>query len=243
MKTVAIVQARMGSTRLPGKVLMDIAGKTMLARVVERARRAKRLDAVVVAATVDSRDDAIAGECRRIGVPLFRGSQEDVLDRYYRCAVDQAADPVVRITSDCPLLDPEVVDRVVASFLLERPDYTSNVVERTYPQGLDVEVVRMEALARAWREAKQPYERAHVTPYVYQHPDRFRIAGVEAERDYSRHRWTVDTADDLAFVRAVYGELGAEGHFGMEQVLDLLEREPRIAELNAHVRQKALEDG
>lgn len=243
MKLVAIIQARMGSTRLPGKVLMDIGGRTMLARVVERARRARRVESVVVAATVDTRDDAIVEECRRLNVPMTRGSEEDVLDRYRRAAAEHQADPVVRITSDCPLLEPTVVDRVIQAFEEARPDYASNVLDRTFPQGLDVEVLRRDVLERAWRAAKQPYERAHVTPYIYQHPEAFRLIAVRADQDYSRFRWTVDTAEDLAFVREVYARLGPDGGFGWREVLDLLRKEPQLLELNRHVRQKSLEEG
>ncbi len=243
MKTVAIIQARMGSTRLPGKVLMDIGGRTMLARVVERTRRARRIEAVVVAATAEPRDDAIVEECRRLDVPVTRGSVEDVLDRYRRAATDSSADPIVRITSDCPLLEPAVVDQVVEAFQLGHPDYASNVLERTFPQGLDVEVVGRAALERAWNAAKQPYERVHVTPYIYQHPDVFRLLGVRADGDYGGYRWTVDTAEDLAFVREVYARLGADGRFGWRDILQLLENEPHLLELNRHVRQKALEEG
>lgn len=243
MTAVAIVQARMGSTRLPGKVLMDIAGRTMLARVIERTRRARRVERVVVAATVDARDEPIVEECRRIDVPVVRGSEQDVLDRYHRAAEEYAADPVVRITSDCPLLEPTVVDQVLEAFQEERPDYASNVLERTFPQGLDVEVMGRETLERAWRTATQPYERVHVTPYIYQHPDSFRLLAVRADADYSRHRWTVDTAEDLAFVRQVYTKLGPDGRFGWQAILDLLEKEPKLSQINRHVRQKSLEEG
>lgn len=243
MKTVAIIQARMGSTRLPGKVLMDVGGSTMLARVVERTRRARGIDAVVVAATIDRRDDAILAECRSLDVPVTRGSEEDVLDRYHRAAAEHHADPVVRITSDCPLLEPAVLDQTLDAFREGHPDYASNVLERTFPQGLDVEVMRRDALERAWRAAKQPYERVHVTPYIYQHPDAFRLLAVRADGDYSGYRWTVDTAEDLAFVREIYSRLGRDGQFGWRDVLDLLRREPRLAEINRHVRQKSLEEG
>lgn len=243
MRTLALVQARMGSTRLPEKVLQDIGGKTMLARVLERAQRSRLLDGVAVATTTESEDDAIVEECRRLGVPVSRGSAEDVLDRYRHAAETFEADPVVRITSDCPLLDPEVLDDIVALFRTERPDYASNVTARSFPQGLDVEVFRRSALETAAREATKPYERAHVTPFIYQHPDRFQLALLRADADYSGQRWTVDTAEDLAFVRAIYARLGAGGRFGWRAVLDLLAREPQLADLNRHVRQKALEEG
>lgn len=243
MKTLAIVQARMGSTRLAGKVLEDIGGRTMLARVVERAERSRLLDGVRVATTTGPEDDAIVEECRQLDVPVHRGSAEDVLDRYRGAAVRFEADPIVRITSDCPLLDPEVLDEAIALFRKEEPDYASNVTVRSFPQGLDVEVFRRSALEAAWREATKPYERVHVTPFLYQHPDRFRLTTLRAEADYSEYRWTVDTAEDLVFVRAVYSRLRGDGRFGWRDVLQLLEREPQLADLNRHVRQKALEEG
>ncbi len=243
MRAVAVIQARMGSTRLPGKVLEDIAGKTMLERVVERARRIPDLQEVVVAATDDPRDAPIVDVCARIHVPVFRGSVEDVLDRYHRTAEAHRADPVVRLTSDNPLLDPEVGARVLAAYRDQEPDYASNGLEKTYPLGLTVEVVRASALARAWKEATRPYERVHVTPYIYQHPDMFRLVSVRAEENLSDLRWTVDTPEDLAFARAVYDRLGTSGEFGWRDILALLSREPALREINRYVRQKSLEEG
>jgi spore coat polysaccharide biosynthesis protein SpsF len=194
MKVVAIIQARMGSTRLPGKVLRDIAGETMLARVVRRVQLARMPDAVVVATTLAPFDDAIVAECVRLGVPAFRGSEQDVLDRYWQATCTHQADVIVRITADCPLIDPRLVDYVVAAFLEGQPDYASNVLERTYPRGLDTEVMAQTTLEQAWQQAGQLYQRAHVTPYIYQNPNRFRLLPVKAEADHSYLRWTVDTA-------------------------------------------------
>jgi spore coat polysaccharide biosynthesis protein SpsF len=241
LKVVAIVQARMGSTRLPGKVLQDICGQPMLSRVVGRLRRAKRIDEVLVATTDQSADDAIVAACRKEEVQVTRGDQDDVLDRYYRAAQLAKADVVVRITSDCPLIDPEVCDKTIAAFLDEKPDYASNVLERMYPRGLDTEVFSQEALARAWRQAFQKHEREHVTPYIYEHPNEFKLLSVTAPADYSSHRWTVDTPEDLAFVRAVYERLGSS-EFSGRDVLDLLEKHPELAELNRAVEQKSLKD-
>ena len=158
-RVLAIIQARMGSNRLPGKVMKDIGGETMLARVVKRTKRAELLDNVVVATTVDPRDDVIVNECQRLDVPVCRGKESDVLDRYYQAALLHRSDTIVRITSDSPLIDPAVVDKIISAFLSENPDYASNVVERTYPMGLDTEVMSMSALKRAWEEARQAYER------------------------------------------------------------------------------------
>lgn len=240
MRVVAVIQARMGSSRLPGKVLMDIAGRSMLARVVERVQRAPGIHEVVVATTVAPADDAVAAEAGRLGVTCFRGSEQDVLDRYYQCAQAHAAQVIVRVTADCPLLDPEVTGHVVAAFLEHRPDYASNTLERTYPRGLDTEVFSMDALTRAWREALQPHQREHVTPYFYENPDLFTLLSVtDCDGEYGHHRWTVDTADDLRFVRAVYEALGGD-LFGRHEILPLLAKRPELAAINAHVRQKAL---
>ena len=243
MRVVTIIQARMGGTRLPGKVLMDIAGATMLARTVERARQASLVDETVVATTTDLRNDAVVKECARLGVRVFRGSEEDVLDRYCRAAKAHSAEAVVRVTSDCPLIDAGVMDEVIAEFLENRPDYAANTLERTYPRGLDTEVMSLDALGRAWREAKKDSEREHVTVHIYRNPDVFRLLSVKCDADYSRHRWTVDTPEDLSFVREVYGHLGPEGDFSWRDVLALVEGEPELSAINASVRQKGVEKG
>jgi spore coat polysaccharide biosynthesis protein SpsF len=238
MKVVAIVQARTGSTRLPGKVLKDIGGETMLSRVVGRLRRARLVNEVLIATTDLAVDDAIVTECRKGSVPVSRGDERDVLDRYFRAAQLAKAEVVVRITSDCPLIDPEITDKTIAAFIEARPDYASNVMQRTYPRGLDTEVMTVTALERAWRQARKPYEREHVTPYIYEHPEDFNLLSVTGEEDQSSHRWTVDTPQDLEFVCAVYGRLGTEAAFGWRDVLELLQREPQLADLNSFVQQK-----
>lgn len=240
MKVVAIIQARMGSERLPGKVLADIGGKTMLARVVERTARIASVDEVVVATTEDTRDDAIADACRALSVPVFRGSEADVLDRYYQAAKQYAADAVMRITADCPLLDPEVSGNVLNQFLIHRPDYASNSVRRTYPRGLDTGVMSLEALERTWREATRPYQREHVTIYMYEHPENFRLLSVESGLpiNYSHYRWTVDTPEDLQFVRAVYDLFPTTDEFGWLDVIEALARRPDLVAINRHVKQK-----
>ena len=243
MRVVAIIQARMESTRLPGKVLMDIGGETMLSRVVHRSRRAALVDEIVVATTVKPNDDAIVAECKRIDAPIFRGEEENVLDRYFKAAEAYRAEAVVRITSDCPLIDPEIVDEIVHVFLKEKPDYASNALERTFPRGLETEVMTLDSIGRVWREAREAYQRVHVTPYIYQNPALFRLLSVTAEADYSDHRWTVDTPADLDFVQAVYARLGNDDSFSWRHVLKILDREPDLMDLNRHIRQKALEEG
>ena len=243
LKIVAIVQARMGSTRLPGKVLLDLAGKSVLARVVERLQRIDVIHEIVVATTKERRDDVIVEECYRNSVPSFRGKEDDVLDRYRQAAHLFGADVVVRITSDCPLIDPEVTAQVVRKFLVARPDYASNCFTRRYPRGLDTEVMTAEALDRAWREGNQAHQRAHVTPYIYENPEKFKLLSVTAEHDYSHHRWTVDTPEDLELLRAIYERLADKPGFLWNDVLALFDREPELAELNRKVEQKALHVG
>jgi spore coat polysaccharide biosynthesis protein SpsF len=238
MTTVGIVQARMGSTRLPGKVLRPLAGEPMLARCVSRLLRAKSLDRVVVATTTGADDDAIVELCRARGWPWFRGECDDVLDRYCGAARAFGADVMVRVTSDCPLLSPRVVDRVVAA--LGDADLASNVIPRhTWPRGLDAEAVRMEALERACRDDADPATREHVTLYIKRHPERFRLVPVNHDEDLSEMRWTVDTPDDYAFASRVYEHFGHDG-FSWREVLALVRSHPEIAALNRHVTQKPL---
>ncbi|MGC2477013.1 MAG: glycosyltransferase family protein [Candidatus Sulfotelmatobacter sp.] len=240
MRTVAIVQARMGSTRLPGKVLKDVAGETMLGRVVRRLRGAKQIDEVLIATTDSPTDDAIVAECQRYSIAVFRGDQDDVLDRYFEAAKFTDAEIVVRVTSDCPLIDPEITERTIRAFMDHSPDYASNTIVRTFPRGLDTEVVSMAALTRAWQEARRPYEREHVTPYILEHPEEFVLLPVVGDQDYSAHRWTVDMPKDLEFVRAIYNRLKGEGEFSCRDVLDVLDREPELLGLNRGVVQKSV---
>jgi spore coat polysaccharide biosynthesis protein SpsF len=243
MQIVAIIQARMGSTRLPGKVMKDLGGETVLARVVARVRRASEVREVVIATTHQPDDDPIVDECRRLAVRVFRGEVNDVLDRYYHAAKEVKAEAIVRITSDCPLIEPEITDATIRAFLERRPDYASNVLHRTYPRGLDTEIMTWDALARSWRQAQELYQREHVTPYIYENPDQFTLHSVQGETDYSEHRWTVDEPEDLVFLRAVYERLGNDSFCSWRDVLALLDREPDLIELNRHVSQKALREG
>jgi len=243
MRTVAIIQARMGSTRLPGKVLKNLCGETVLSRVVKRTRRARLLDEVVVATTDRAGDDPIVAECGRDWVPCFRGDEADVLDRYYRAAQQFTADAIVRITSDCPLIDPELIDATVRAFLDEKPDYATNSLVITYPRGLDVEVLTAEALARAWLEAKDSYQRTHVTPYLYEHPKQFKIVSLTSEENLGHYRWTLDTPEDWELVETIYKRFSGHDDFGWLDVLALLDREPELTELNVHVQQKTISEG
>ena len=234
LKVVAVVQARMCSTRLPGKVLADIAGHSMLWHVVNRVHAARRLDEVVVATSDEPSDDAIAIFCAKNRFECFRGKARDVLDRFYSAAKHYAADAIVRITADCPLMDPRVIDRLVDVYLQGSYDYVTNTLRYTYPDGLDVEVFSFDALQRATQEARTPIDREHVTVY-FRTSGSFRLCNVENAIDLSRRnlRWTVDEPADLELARAVYAYLWSERQlFGLEDVLQLLDRKPELMEMN-----------
>lgn len=228
----------MNSTRLPGKVLVDLGGKSALARVVQRLGRSQLIDQVVVATTEAKADDAIVRECRHLGVDTFRGSEIDVLDRYFQTAKRHAAEAIVRITADCPLVDAEVVDETVGLFRDQTADYASNLFPRIYPRGLDTEVFTYTALEHAWQSTSKPYEREHVTPYFYQHPEIFRLVSASGKHDYSHFRWTLDTPEDLDLIAAIYSRLADRDDFGWREVLDVMMLEPELADLNLHVRQE-----
>ncbi|HOX57768.1 MAG TPA: glycosyltransferase family protein [Candidatus Paceibacterota bacterium] len=246
MKTVAIIQARMGATRLPGKVLKLLCGEPVLGHVVRRVKAASRLDAVVVATTVSAADDAIDAACPSLGAGCFRGSEQDVLSRYYGAAQLAGAEVIVRITADCPLYDPALLDRMLANFV--QPDHTgavpdcmSNVIERSFPRGLDTEIVTFATLERTHRDATQNFEREHVIPYIYQHPNLFRLRSYKEEPNLSGHRWTLDTPEDWQLIEAIYQELHRPGRlFTTQDVLNLLKKRPDLPKLNAHVEQKKL---
>ncbi len=246
MKTVVIVQARMSSSRLPGKVLLEIGGKPMLAWVLERAARASLVQQVMVATTTDPTDDAIGDFCRANGWACSRGSLFDVLDRYYQAARAAQADVIVRLTADCPLIDPALIDHTLEAFLRSGVDFAANRLpppwQRTYPIGLDIEVCSFAALERAWREAVQPYEREHVMPYLYDAPGRFRTLLVNTEPDYGQLRWTVDTPEDLEFLRALVAQLGGRDDFSWLDVLAVVQAHPELAEINAQVRHKTFDE-
>jgi spore coat polysaccharide biosynthesis protein SpsF len=242
MNVAAIIQARMGSTRLPGKVLMDLAGEPMLARVVNRCRRATLLTDVVVATSLKPADEAVARLCDERGWPCIRGSEDDVLDRYRQTAQARHADVIVRITADCPFIDPSVIDRTVKEFLDRQPnvDYACSFLpQRTFPRGLDVEVMSRAALDRAWREDRNPVWREHVTLPILRNPHRYRIHGMTNDVDYSHLRWTVDEAEDLEFARRIYGHFGHD-RFTWQEVIAVLEQQPEWVEINRAVRQKVV---
>ncbi|NPV76154.1 MAG: glycosyltransferase family protein [Anaerolineae bacterium] len=246
MRTIAIIQARMNSSRLPGKVLREIAGKPMLGWVIERCRLSTRLDEITVATTTDASDDPVEEYCTSQNIRVYRGDQFDVLDRYYWAARCFRADVIVRVTADCPLIDPEVIDHTLQSFFDAGVDFAANRLpppfKRTYPIGLDTEVCAFDALERAWKEAMEPYEREHVMPYLYDVEGRFRTLLVNYPIDYGMVRLTVDTPEDLEFMQQVFARFEPVGSFDWLDVLALLEREPELLKINAGVRHKVMND-
>ena len=239
MKTLIIVQARMTSTRLPGKVLLPLAGEPMLTRLIERLRRVHRADGIVVATTTNTSDDPIAALCTQLGVPCYRGSEYDVLSRYADAARLHGADVVVRITSDCPLIDPALIDQTIAAYDEGGSDYVSNMLPPTWPYGMAVEVFSAAALAQAHAEATQAAEREHVTPFLYWHPERYRLRNVASPVDLSHHRWTVDTPEDYALVSRLFDHLmPIRPNFTQADVLALLDKHPDWIAINQHIQQK-----
>ncbi len=257
----------MSSSRLPDKVLLDIAGEPMLRRVWSRTSRASRVDDVLIATTEDPSDDRVQAYCSGHGMALVRGSQFDVLDRFHKAASLSTADIVVRITADCPMIDPALIDDAVETLLGKAPqdatafDFVANRLpppfRRTFPIGLDVEVCASAALEQAWQHGHEPQHREHVMPYLYEgvqlstvspelstgrSPRGFRIAQRNHVPDLGSARWTVDTPEDLEFVRQVYDRMGGRDEFSWKEVLALVEREPQLAQINAGVRHKTLNE-
>lgn len=244
MKAVTIIQARMGSTRLPGKVLLDIEGKSMLRHCIERNLETNTVDEVVVATTTSPKDDIIVSTVQDYNLPhvsIYRGSEEDVLDRYYQAAKQAKADIVVRVTSDCPLIDPEVNDQVI-QLLLDDPtlDYAANVLgQLTYPRGLDVQACTFAAMEKMWNVATEAEDREHVTLYLRKHPEEFKTAKIQSEADLSKHRWVVDEADDYALIKEIFKRIyPANPHYRIRDILAVFEKEPELFDINHHVEQK-----
>jgi spore coat polysaccharide biosynthesis protein SpsF len=237
---VAIVQARMGSTRLPGKTLADISGKPLLAHILQRVQSCRTVGKVVVATTTDAADLPIVECSRQCGAATYAGSPEDVLDRYYQAARIAEARIVVRVTADDPFKDPVVIDEITGRLLAEPSlDYASNTLEPTYPEGLDVEAFTFAALERAWKESSLPSDREHVTPYIWRNPEKFRLLSVRRSPNLSHLRWTIDYEQDLRFTREVYARLYRGQVFSTEEILALLAAEPPLAEMNSGVVRNA----
>jgi len=239
MKIVVVVQARTGSSRLPGKVLLPVADVPLLSAMLKRVHAARTGFHLVVATTWDVEDDPIAALCKTLGVDCFRGHPSDLLDRHYRAARARHADAVVKIPSDCPLIDPDIIDRVLSYFVdnFGQYDYVSNLHPATYPDGNDVEIFRFETLETAFYNARRSFEREHTTPYIWERPETFRIGNVrcDGEVDYSMtHRLTLDYEADYRLICRIFEALGGPRRiFGLSDILQLLQREPEIMTLNA----------
>lgn len=242
LNKVAIVQARYGSTRLPGKILKEISGRPMLWHVVNRLSFSELIDKIIVA-TTDLPNDNITEEfCINNKIDYYRGNADDVLSRYYEAAKQFKADIVIRITSDCPLIDPLIIDKMLNSFLAvdSECDYMSNVIERTFPRGLDTEIFYYYALEKAMNEAMTIYDREHVTPFIYNHTDMFQTRNYSTSEDYSFHRWTVDTEEDRRLIEEIYKALyNPDKLFSFEDVIKLFEQKPELIKINQHIKQKS----
>jgi spore coat polysaccharide biosynthesis protein SpsF len=282
-RVIAIIQGRMSSSRLPGKILVDIAGQPMLQRVFLRTSRADTVSETIFATTTDPSDDTVAQYCDFSGIPFTRGNLYDVLDRYYQTARQAKADVVVRVTADCPVIDPALIDDAVNAIwgrfkgvpdpleALNRPllpdklvfaaDFVCNRLpppfQRTYPIGLDVEVCTFAALEKAWKESKETFHREHVMPYFYEgvelaevnrqlsfgtSPREFRVALLNHTTDFGSYRWTVDTPEDLEFMRQIYSRFNGRDDFTWEEVLDVVHGEPALMQINANIKHKTLKD-
>ena len=239
MRVVTIVQARMGSTRLPGKIMLDLAGKPLLARVIDRIKRSEKYGKLVIATSTLARDDVVADFCNEIQKSCFRGSESDLLDRYYYAAKAFGADVVVRITSDCPLIDPLLIDDVIGAFMEKGAgvDYLSNFYpEYTYPHGLETEVMGMAALEKAWKEDQNPAWREHVSDYILNNPEKFNLSGIGYSEVLTHHRWTVDYLQDFELVSKIYDHF-QENVFNWIDILALLEQNPEWIEINSNMGQ------
>jgi len=234
MKILAILQARMTSSRLPGKILKSILGKPMIYREIERIRRSRKIDALVLATSNESSDDVVETLCKEENLTVFRGDRDDVLDRFYQAATSHRGDVIVRLTGDCPLIDPQIIDHVISTYLNGAYDYVSNTLQPTYPDGLDVEVFSLSCLETAWKEAKRGFHREHVTQFIVSQPGRFKMTNVTNPTDLSALRWTVDEPADFDVVTEIYGKLfPIKPAFTMNDVLSLLEASPYLKTKNA----------
>lgn len=235
VNVTAIIQARTGSTRLPNKVLSNIENKPLIWHVINRTKKSKSLHQVVLATTRKRSDLKLIQIAKKSGVLFFKGSSDDVLERYYQCAVKFQADPIVRITGDCPLIDHMLIDKMVKFFLTKNYDYVSNRIPPTYPDGLDIEIFSFKALEKTYHSAKLLSEREHVTPYVVKHPKIFKICNYANPVNYSNLRWTVDEDKDLRFVRAIYRKMKPKLIFSMNDIITLISRNPKLLDINSDI--------
>ncbi|MGJ9458020.1 cytidylyltransferase domain-containing protein [Oceanobacillus sp. CF4.6] len=241
MKVVAIIQARMGSTRLPGKILKQVLGKPLLEFQLERVSRSNYIDEILVATTDQHQDNAIVSLCQMMKITHYRGPEADVLKRYYKAASHIKADIVVRLTSDCPLIDPVQIDKVIQSYFLHQHplQYVSNTLKRTLPRGMDTEVFSFQALKEASEKAESKADREHVTRYMINNPQDFNLTNVSNSKNYSHHRWTVDTLEDFTLINKIIETLYPhKPEFTMEDTIELLDTFPEWQLINTHIQQE-----
>ncbi|WP_336246401.1 glycosyltransferase family protein [Sporosarcina cyprini] len=240
---MAIIQARMTSTRLPGKVMRAVMGKPLLEYQLEQVSQSRFIDQIVVATTRNSIDDIIVEQCNKLNIPTYRGSEDDVLARYFEAAERYKADIVVRLTSDCPLIDPEIIDQVISEYVRVKGkvDYISNTLKRTFPRGMDTEVFTFKALKTANEKAILTRDREHVSSYLYSHPDKFRLAGIESTEDYSKYRLTVDTIEDFNLIQLILEEIKTyKEYFCLRDILELFKKHEDWFDINSYIEQKEL---
>ena len=241
MKVLVIVQARMTSTRLPGKIMMEVCGKPLLEHQINRLKGVKTADEIVVATTTNSIDNIIIDLCKKLNISFHRGSENDVLGRYYETAIKYKGDIIVRITSDCPVIDPDVVDHIIDFYIKykDKYDYVSNTLFRMYPRGMDTEVFSFKALKETHVEATKQMDREHVTSFIHQQPQRYCLCNVPYDSDESHHRWTVDTQEDLELVTKIFDSLFyVNPEFSLEDILDLVDKNQDWININKHITHK-----
>ena len=238
MENIAIIQARLGSSRLPGKVFLKLEGVTVLEHVVNRVKKSSLISGIFVATTISESDIALVKFCSEKNFRIFCGSENDVLDRFYQLAKLIKPDNIIRITSDCPMIDPTVIGQVIYKHIESKSDYTTNTMPReTFPDGEDVEVFTFAALEKAWNEAKLLSEREHVTPYIRNHPELFKMTGIEYKEDLSGKRWTLDNSEDYEFISRVYNKLYSRNkYFGMSDIIEFLKKNPDLEKINIHIK-------
>lgn len=242
MKVVCIMQARVGSTRLPEKVLKNICGKTVLEHDINRLKKVNNIDEIVIATTTEEKDILIVNEANRLGIKYFRGSEADVLSRYYYAAKENNADVVVRVTSDCPCIDFKITEEIIEFYLnnIDKYDYLSNTIDRTYPRGLDTEIFNFNVLEEAFKYAEKEYEREHVTPYIWSN-NKYKLKQYKAKNDNSDIRLTLDTEEDLELITEVYKNLYENNEFfTLNNILDLFDKKPYLKKINSAIEQKKI---
>ena len=232
MTTIIIIQARMESTRFPGKMMADLLGKTVIGHVISRVKKCKLVDKIVLATTTSNEDDLLESEAKKEGISVFRGSEDDVLDRFYQAAKKYEATIVVRITGDCPLIDPKIIDKTINFFNNEKCDYASNTNPPTFPDGMDAEVFSFNSLEKAWKNAKLKSEREHVTPYIKKNEEIFSNKNLENEQDISKYRMTIDEAEDLIAVKRILENINDKENYGLSDIMKVLESDKKIIEIN-----------